>query len=95
MAQAFDRREWTLERLITEMRADRAAAQAHEEQMMRRFERSEKSFIGAISDIRSNIQRSTARLEDIGAGLREVRDSIRADTEAIFARIADLGPAPG
>jgi hypothetical protein len=63
--------------------------------MMRRFERSENAFIEAISNIDRNIQRNNERLDELGAGLREIRDSIRAHTEAIFAMLDRLGPAPG
>jgi hypothetical protein len=94
-AQAFDRQERTLEQLIDQMRKDRAAAQAREERMMRRFERSGNVFIEAISDVDKNIQRNNERLDELGAGLREIRDSIRAHTEAIFAMLDRLGPAPG
>lgn len=94
-AQAFDRHERTLEQLVMEMREDRVAAEAREERMMRRFERSENVFINAISDIDKNIQRNNERLDELGAGLREIRDSIRAHTKAIFAMLDRLGPAPG
>jgi cytochrome c556 len=94
-AEAFDRQERRLERVFSQMQEDRVAAQAREERMMRRFERSEQVFIEAISDIDANIQRNNERLEEMGAGLREIRDSIRAHTEAIFAVLDRLGPAPG
>jgi hypothetical protein len=41
------------------------------------------------------IRRNTEHLDDVGSDLRAVRDSIRADAEAILAMLDRLRPAPG
>lgn len=84
-----------IDQLVTDMRRDFAAAEARAERRMQQVERSEKAFIAAIGAIRANIQRSTERLDEAGEGLRAVRDSIRADTESVYAMLDRLGPARG
>lgn len=80
-SQAFDRME-------RESREYRAQASARQEQLMRRFERSENLFIKAISDIDLSLQRNAARLDDMG-------EAIRADRQAVLSVLDRLGPAPG
>ena len=84
-AVAFDRQAESFEKMMRRMDEDRAEARAHHERMIRRMERSETIFVEAIGDIDQSIQRNTDRLEDM-------RESIRANTQAILSVLDRLEP---
>jgi hypothetical protein len=86
------RQEKAFQRLMRRMDERDALAEARHqelleghERLMRRLERSERVFISALTDIDASIQRSVARLDDMG-------DAIRANTRAVLSVLDQLGP---
>ena len=88
------RHEKALERLMRHMDERDALSEARHQELlegheglMRRFERSERIFISALTDIDASIQRSIERLDDMA-------DAIRANTRAVLSVLDRLGPGP-
>lgn len=94
-AESFDRQAESFDRLVSRLEADRVESRAHHERMMRRMDRSEAILVEAIGDIDLSLQRNTDRLEQMGAAIRDIRDTVQANTQAVLSVLDRLGPATG
>ncbi len=68
-------------------------AQRHQ-QLLERGKTSERVFIDALVDIDASIKQSNERSAEITASIRDMRESIRANTQAVLSVLDRLGPAP-
>jgi hypothetical protein len=92
---AFDRHEVALADLFRRMDVRDALATERHEVLMRehrrlldRFARSEDRVVEALGDLHLEASRNTDRLDDM-------RESIRANTQAVLSVLNRLGPATG
>jgi hypothetical protein len=92
---AFDRHEVALADLFRRMdERDALAAERHEvlmrehRRLLDRFARSEDRVVEALGDLHLEASRNTDRLDDM-------RESIRANTQAVLSVLDRLGPATG
>jgi hypothetical protein len=82
----------SLARLIRTIEERDARLATRHERSERRQERSEQMFIAAMSDIEASIQRNTDRLDDLGAVIADMRESIQANTRAVLSVLDRLEP---
>lgn len=94
--KAFERQERAMAKMFRRMdqrdaRAEEREkrAQARHIQLTRRWERSEKLFVAAISDITAE---TTRELRKIGERLDDMGDEIRANTRAVLSVLDRLDP---
>lgn len=77
---------------------NRRAEERHRE-LIERGKTSERVFIAAFSEIEVRLERGGERAEAAGRELietlRDMRGSIRANTEAVLSVLDRLGPAAG
>jgi hypothetical protein len=83
------------ERMMRQIDANEARAQARHERMMRRFERSESLFIEAMSDLGASLKKNSEGIDETRVAIRDVGESFRAHTQAVLSMLDRLGPAPG
>lgn len=70
-------------------------AEERHQQLLERSRASERIFIEALTDIDASIKRSNERSDEIGVGLRDMNDAIRANTQVVLAALDRFGPSPG
>ena len=93
--KAFDRHQTALEDLFRRMDERDAHSFERHEALMRehrrlldRFAGSEDRVVEALGDLHLEVARNTARLDDM-------KEGIRANTQAVLSMLDRLGPARG
>ncbi|HEY7151745.1 MAG TPA: hypothetical protein VH391_08680 [Solirubrobacterales bacterium] len=93
--QTLERQTATLAGLFRRMEERDALANERHEALMRehrrlldRFARSEDRVVEALGDLHLEASRNTARLDDM-------KEGIRANTQAVLSMLDRLGPATG
>ncbi len=78
--------------------ANRRAEERHRE-LIARGRAGERVFLAAFDDLHERFERSEeradARFRESQDALRDMRESIRANTAAVLAALDRFGPAPG
>ena len=88
----FDEMHRRLDARIEEM--NRRGENRHG-QLLERSRASERIFIEAMTDIDQSIKRSNERMSAHMLAIRDMPESIRADTQAVLLLLDRLGPAQG
>lgn len=86
-AESSQRQERSFQRLMHEAEGREARAVARDERLIERFDRSERRIISALGDVNIGMEQSIERLKDM-------KDAIQANTDAVLAALDLLRPPP-